>query len=102
MAAPVTYEVDGEQYIGVVAGWGGAYPLIEGRQAAKSGNTRNISRVLVFKLGGKANLPPVGPALQPALPPPPDTADPDTVAAGERCLHDSAAFAMAKLRWPAE
>jgi cytochrome c553 len=57
---------------------------MQGRQAAKSGNTRNISRVLVFKLGGKASLPPVGPTLQTALPPPPDTADADTVAAGER------------------
>jgi quinohemoprotein ethanol dehydrogenase len=83
MAAPATYEVDGEQHIAVVAGWGGAYPFMEGRQAAKSGNTRNISRVLVFKLGGKASLPPVGPTLQTALPPPPDTAQPDTVAAGE-------------------
>jgi cytochrome c553 len=84
IAAPVTYEVDGEQYIAVVAGWGGWYPLEEGRQAGKSGNERNISRVLVFKLGGKASLPPVGPTLQRMPPLPPDTADAATVAAGER------------------
>ena len=53
----------------------------EGRQAGKSGNTRNISRVLVFKLGGKASLPPVGPALQRMPPLPPDTADAAIVAA---------------------
>jgi quinohemoprotein ethanol dehydrogenase len=83
MAAPVTYEVDGEQYIAVLAGWGGAYPLMEGAQSAKSGNERNISRVLVYKLGGKVNLPPVGPAPQAMLPPLPDTADAATIAAGE-------------------
>ena len=30
MAAPVTYEVNGEQYIAVLSGWGGAYPLLQG------------------------------------------------------------------------
>jgi quinohemoprotein ethanol dehydrogenase len=84
IAAPVTYEVDGEQYIAVVAGWGGWYPLEEGRQAGKSGNERNISRVLVFKLGGKASLPAIGPTLQRMPPLPLDTADATTVTAGER------------------
>ena len=31
MAAPVTYEVNGEQYVAVLSGWGGAYPLLQGR-----------------------------------------------------------------------
>jgi cytochrome c553 len=84
IAAPVTYEVDGEQYIAVLAGWGGAYPLMQGAQSAKSGNERNISRVLVFKLGGKATLPPVPPAPRAMLPPLPDIADAATIAAGER------------------
>ena len=38
MAAPITYEVDGEQYIAVLSGWGGAYPLLQGQQSLKSGN----------------------------------------------------------------
>jgi len=62
MAAPITYEIDGEQYIAVLSGWGGAYPLMQGQGSDKSGNTRNVSRVLVFKLGGKATLPPLPPA----------------------------------------
>ena len=73
IAAPVTYAVDGEQYIAVLAGWGGIYPLTQGQQAAQSGNTRNISRVLVFKLGGAVRLPPVPPLWQHTPPPPPDT-----------------------------
>jgi phage-related protein len=45
-----------QEYIAVLSGWGGIYPMGSGSQAADSGNLRNISRVLVFKLGGKAAL----------------------------------------------
>jgi PQQ-dependent dehydrogenase (methanol/ethanol family) len=31
MAAPITYEVDGEQFIAVLSGWGGAYPCCRAR-----------------------------------------------------------------------
>jgi cytochrome c553 len=86
IAAPITYQVDGEQYIAVLAGWGGIYPLIQGQQAAQSGNTRNISRVLVFKIGGAVSpqggavsLPPVAPLWQAMSPTPPDTADAATL-----------------------
>jgi quinohemoprotein ethanol dehydrogenase len=81
MGGPVTYEVDGEQYIAVLSGWGSAFSLQAGRVAASSGNLRNVSRVLVFKVGGTATLP----ALEPrelVLNPPADTADAHTVAAG--------------------
>ena len=82
LAAPATYEIDGEQYIAVMSGWGGAYPLMQGKGSDKSGNTRNVSRVLVFKLGGKTSLPPL-PAEPALLAPPPDVADAATVATGE-------------------
>ena len=83
MAAPVTYEIGGEQYIAVLSGWGGAYPLMQGKGSDKSGNTRNISRVLVFKLGGKTVLPPLPAEPELLVPPLPDTASAETVAAGE-------------------
>jgi len=83
MAAPITYEVDGEQYIAVLSGWGGAYPLLQGKDADKSGNTRNLSRVLVFKLGGKATPPPLPPELTLFADPPPAVADAARVAAGK-------------------
>jgi alcohol dehydrogenase (cytochrome c)/quinohemoprotein ethanol dehydrogenase len=83
IAAPVSYAVDGEQYIAVLAGWGGMYPLSQGKQGVdQSGNTRNISRVLVFKLGGEVRLPPVPPLWQPMPPLPPDTADAATLTTG--------------------
>ena len=83
MAAPITYEVDGEQYIAVLVGWGGAYPLLQGKQSDKSGNERNVSRMLAFKIGGRANLPALPPEPKLTLDPPAATADAATVAAGE-------------------
>jgi len=58
IAAPMTYMVDGEQYLAIEVGWGGVYPLITGIIASKSGKQTNLSRVLVFKLDGGASLPP--------------------------------------------
>jgi len=84
MAAPVSYEVNGEQYIAVLSGFGSAFSLQAGKVAAQSGNIRNISRVLAFKVGGTATLPAAPPMQQLALNPPPATADAATVSAGER------------------
>jgi quinohemoprotein ethanol dehydrogenase len=58
MAGPVTYEVGGQQYVAVLAGWGGVFPLAAGEVSFASGRVRNVSRMLVFKLGGNASLPP--------------------------------------------
>ena len=100
MAAPITYEVDGQQYIAVLAGWGGGYPLLQGKDAAKSGNVRNISRVLAFRLGATGTLPAVPP--EPALtlntqPPEPASANVNNGAAlfGRFCgaCHGEAAVA---------
>jgi alcohol dehydrogenase (cytochrome c)/quinohemoprotein ethanol dehydrogenase len=82
MAGPMTYEVNGEQYIAVMSGWGGAFPLFQGKEAAKSGNLRNVSRVLAFKVGGTATLPALAPEPQLVLNPPPANADAATVAKG--------------------
>jgi len=63
IAAPMTYAVDGEQYVAVLAGWGGVWDVAPGVLSAKSGRPRNISRLLVFKLGATGELPPA-PALR--------------------------------------
>ena len=60
MAAPITYLVDGVQYVTVMAGWGGAYPLAYGEAGARAGVT-SVGRVLTYKLGGTAALPPAIP-----------------------------------------
>ena len=83
MAGPVSYTVNGQQYVGVLAGWGGVFPLVTGEVSYKSGRVRNISRMLAFKIGGKATLPPDPGAVEMTLNPPPSTADAATVKSGE-------------------
>jgi alcohol dehydrogenase (cytochrome c)/quinohemoprotein ethanol dehydrogenase len=52
--------------------------------AAASGNLRNVSRVLAFKVGGTAQLPPLAPTQRLTLNPPSDTADAAAIAEGDR------------------
>jgi hypothetical protein len=52
------------------APWGGVYPLSTGSAAADSGNLRNVSRILAFKLGGTATLPPIQKTTFVLSPPP--------------------------------
>ena len=51
MAAPITYELDGEQYVAVLAGFGGALSTIYPRESAPY-RYPNYGRLLAFKLGG--------------------------------------------------
>jgi alcohol dehydrogenase (cytochrome c)/quinohemoprotein ethanol dehydrogenase len=57
LAAPVTYAVDGEQYVAVVVGWGAVYANLLGAVLNADGQRMNISRILAFKLDGDAELP---------------------------------------------
>jgi alcohol dehydrogenase (cytochrome c)/quinohemoprotein ethanol dehydrogenase len=69
IAAPISYAVAGQQYVAIVVGWGGAYPLAAGEIALKGSLAANRSRVLAFRLGGTAKLPPAPPAHPPIKPP---------------------------------
>ncbi|MGQ9424979.1 PQQ-dependent dehydrogenase, methanol/ethanol family [Gilvimarinus sp. F26214L] len=86
VAPPVTYTIDGEQYVTVVAGWGGAFPLTAGGAAEKIGQ-KHRGRILTFKLGGQAQLPPLAP--DDTLPPLPDFEQPEQeqVLAGKAAYH---------------
>jgi PQQ-dependent dehydrogenase (methanol/ethanol family) len=70
LAPPVTFSVDGEQHIAVVAGWGSAAANFLGVVLNADGSKRNVSRILAYKLGGDAELPPL-----PELPTPPSPQD---------------------------
>jgi alcohol dehydrogenase (cytochrome c)/quinohemoprotein ethanol dehydrogenase len=86
VAAPVTYAVDGEQFVAVVAGWGGTYAISGGHASRKGGPAVNRSRILAFSLDGKASLPsaPVdAPPAQPLAP----IADAAVARAGETAFH---------------
>ncbi len=56
IAAPVSYSIDGQQYISVVAGWGGAYGIASGAPRHRD-NVLSDGRILTYKLGGNAELP---------------------------------------------
>jgi quinohemoprotein ethanol dehydrogenase len=84
MAGPVTYEVGGEQYVAVLAGWGGVFPLAAGEISFASGRVRNISRMLVFKLGGSTSLPPLQTTEPPALTALPNPASSASIRTGEQ------------------
>jgi PQQ-dependent dehydrogenase (methanol/ethanol family) len=89
VASPVTYAIEGEQYVTVLAGWGGAFSLFAGDFAAAA-KVRNVSRVLTFKLGAAGALPALE-APQQVLAPPAMIDDPEAIARGkplysERCM----------------
>jgi quinohemoprotein ethanol dehydrogenase len=69
VAAPATYTIGDEQYVVVLAGWGGTYAISGGDASRKGGPAINRSRVLAFKLGGTATLP--EPPAEPAIAQPP-------------------------------
>jgi len=84
IAAPMTYEVAGRQYVTVLAGWGGVFPLVAGELSFKSGHVVNRSRVLTFALGGTADLPPASETPQRMLPAPAVHVDPALAAEGAK------------------
>ena len=68
----------------VLAGWGGAYALsVDGDLINRKAPVRNVSRLLVFKLGGKAALPPEPELAAIPLDPPPSRASAEVIAVGQ-------------------
>ncbi len=65
IAPPATYEVDGEQYVALMVGYGGAGALSS--PALLPERSRLPGRLLVFKLGGSAQAPAYDIVEQPAL-----------------------------------
>ena len=70
LAAPMTYRVDGVQYVAVQTGWGGGgWGFVPPYAAAYSKG--NANRLLVFRIGGgEVPMPDDLPALEPAPEPP--------------------------------
>jgi quinohemoprotein ethanol dehydrogenase len=69
LAGPVSYSIEGEQYIAVNAGWGGGRAIV-GRGTGFNPQV-SPARLLVFKLGGNDKLPPLEKvSTLPPTPPP--------------------------------
>ncbi|MES2293866.1 MAG: PQQ-binding-like beta-propeller repeat protein [Pseudomonadota bacterium] len=70
-ATPVTYAVNGEQYILMPVGLGGGYRLFGSPTSMSTlEDKRGPARLFAFKLGGKAIMPAIEPYV-PAIPQPP-------------------------------
>lgn len=82
IAAPMTYAIGGEQYVAVMVGFGGVWDVATGILAHKAKKQRNISRLVVFKLGGKAKLADAPVMAKMVLDPPPFDGTPAQVQAG--------------------
>ncbi|HEY0961685.1 MAG TPA: PQQ-dependent dehydrogenase, methanol/ethanol family [Pseudomonadales bacterium] len=80
-AAPITFELDGEQYIAASVGG-----TAQGNYFAPS-----YGRMLVFKLGGTASLPPNVTYTPPELNPPPSTASAEVIARGDAVYAENCA-----------
>jgi alcohol dehydrogenase (cytochrome c)/quinohemoprotein ethanol dehydrogenase len=80
IAGPMSYQANGAQYVALLVGFGGGYALLGG--GLPPYNRRNISRVLAFKLEGKARLPPLSTQTALVLDPPPQAASARKVAEG--------------------
>jgi alcohol dehydrogenase (cytochrome c)/quinohemoprotein ethanol dehydrogenase len=87
LAAPMTYEVNGEQYVAIEVGYGGAFGLAAGPLALDAHVKGNSPRVLAFKLNGKAALPAPEPVAPRTLQPPPNTANVAVVTEGKARYH---------------
>jgi quinohemoprotein ethanol dehydrogenase len=79
-AAPITYELDGVQYIAASVG---------GTTAAGDYFAPSYGRMLVFKVGGTVKLPANAPYTPRALNPPPATASAAVVARGSQVYADN-------------
>ena len=84
LAPPVSYAVDGVQYIALLAGWGGAGGLADPRDpnSAVSKYQTNQGRLFVFKLGGAQQVAALAPEGVPPAEPPPLSADAATLEKG--------------------
>jgi PQQ-dependent dehydrogenase (methanol/ethanol family) len=68
VAAPVSYSVNGEQYIAILAGWGGIMPLLLADGLEESAPNK-VNRILVFKLGSNKELAPLNVIKRKLFPP---------------------------------
>ena len=90
-AGPVTYEIDGEQYVSVAVGWGTLMGMLAGPTTVPL-QMSNRSRVLTFRLAARGQLPELLAVSAPAAPEVPEqTASAETIEQGrrlytERCL----------------
>jgi glucose dehydrogenase len=87
IAPPVTYMVDGEQYVAVMAGWGGAIIAFAPEPATAIQKYGNAGKIFAFKLGGQKTIDAPEIPATPMEKPPEETAPAAMIAKGEGMFH---------------
>lgn len=87
VAAPISYEVDGEQHVAIEVGWGGVFGLAPGELTRDKHLHTNFPRVLAFTLRGADSLPASAPGPVMALQLPPETASAAVITTGKNRFH---------------
>ena len=91
LAPPVSYQIDGVQYIAILAGTGGGELFTGEVPNLASVKYGNFGKLLVFKLDGNVELP-VPTVIDRSIPEQPDLqASVEDVARGERLYHETCA-----------
>jgi outer membrane protein assembly factor BamB len=84
-SVPVTYVINGEQYVLTPIGMGGGYRLFGKASDMSTLETkRGPARLLAFKLGGKAAMPMIQPDIPPVPRPPEQVGTAQQIAEGAR------------------
>jgi quinohemoprotein ethanol dehydrogenase len=83
MAAPITYTVNGVQYVAIETGFGGTLIGLGFPASSVASKYDNENKILAFKLDGGAVPMPVPRESESVIPPPASTADPAQIKQGE-------------------
>ncbi|HVS14798.1 MAG TPA: PQQ-dependent dehydrogenase, methanol/ethanol family [Thermoanaerobaculia bacterium] len=86
IAAPVTFEVGGTQYVAVLSGWGGAFGMVGTRSARKAG-VHSDGRIVVYALGEDREEPARPAGRQIRLTAIPHDESPETIDRGRRAYN---------------
>jgi len=82
LAGPITYRVNGEQYVAVMAGYGGSMGMASASDFEKRKMPNGL--IVAFKLGGKAQLPPYTPVPLDTPSPSSESFTPAQIATGNK------------------
>jgi len=85
VAAPIAYQVDGEQYIAITAGWGTLLAMMGGVPSERL-SKKGPNRMFTFKLGGSASLSAAA-LLARTLPPAPEIEFDETLVASGKIAY---------------
>ena len=82
VAAPMSYSIGDDQYVAIMAGTGSSWAMIGGGPNMQGFRLPNVSRLLVYKLGGNVQLPEAPEMVRPPIDPPAATASAAVTARG--------------------